>query len=305
MQLVKLVFEDGTIGRMQFGTDFSHGRLHPHYAKASGFTPTPDGWTREASDANIQTEIDRTLFVNDSDGVVRKVKSWARAASHDEFDHKEPQRGTAPEVEAAGATPAPLPPAPTTAIDPTGGESDAAGEQPTIFGDGPADPPLPAGIIPDHGWVKGLRQSAEAGDDPLEPEEQSAAVPINPAPTLEEIAAATPVAAPPVPIPAPELPASPMQAAPVLAQFQPPAGPTPPALAMPYQPLEPRTIITRDGIAAAQLRYNVAMKALNNSPTAIKMLEPAAQKRELSVKEIAHMIVQEFTALEQKVLSEF
>jgi hypothetical protein len=312
MQLVKLTFEDGQTARMQFGTDFPHSRLHPHYAKASGFTATPDGWTREASDANIQAEIDRTMFVNDQDGLVRKVKSWERADSNDVFDHKAPQRGK-PEpaaVDAAGATPAASAPAPVTTADQaqTGERPEAAAEQPTIFGPGPADPPLPAGIVPDHGWVKGLTASAEAGDDPLEPEDVPAA-PVPASVPDEEASTPPPVNAlpepSPAPIPAPELPAPPMQPAPVLAQFTPPPGPTPPPLGMPYQPPEQRTLVTRDGIAAAQLRYNAAMKALNNSPTAIKALEPAAQKRGLSVKEVAHLIIQEFIALEQKVLSEF
>lgn len=257
----------------------------------------------------------------------------------------EPQRGTpAPVAEeaAVATTAAPAPEPATTA------------EQPTIFGPGPADPPdppLPAGVLPDHGWVKGLTQgieeepalpeeepdgeqmpAVEQPDDQHPPAEASAeAAPVQPdggteAPAIQatpapdaqpqpqtqpgsvNVTVQLPAPAPiqvQVPIPAPQLPQPPMMPAPALAQWQPPAGSTPPPLGMAYQAPEPRQVVVRDPVAAAAIRYNVAVKALNGSVPAAKLLEPAAQRRGLGWKELAHMIVQEQIAIEQRVLAEF
>jgi hypothetical protein len=76
------------------------------------------------------------------------------------------------------------------------------------------------------------------------------------------------------------------------------------ALPAPVQP-EPTQVIISDQAERRQIRYEVAMRAVNGNVEALKMLGLEAAKLGLEVKTLAHKIVNERIDLERKVMMEF
>ncbi len=77
--LIALEHENGQVSRMQFGVSRKRHQLHPEFAQQHGFSLRADTWRREATDAAIQKEIDRTKWLHG------RVVKWWRVKDESEF----------------------------------------------------------------------------------------------------------------------------------------------------------------------------------------------------------------------------
>lgn len=301
----------------------------------SAFVPYQQAWAKAKAASDLAASIERAQWLAEDDNMAfnaaKAVAQGATAtlqAATAQLQAIQPQRGaeSVPVVATegtAGAGPAVVaPPEPTFTVTDPGHTMQGSNEQSTIFGDGPADPPdppLPRGIMPDNGWVKQLTgnidaEEPEAAEQPDDGEAANLAAPVGNEPQGEQPQAAVPEPSPLKasdffsqlpPINEPGTSPDEMVTETTVTTTRTGRAPAQPQGTQFVMPVPAKSVVVDDEWAKSEIRYQVAVRAYNGETEASMMLKPAADRRGVSVKDLAIKIMQDRAATEQKVLSEF